>query len=149
MLWVRTPFRRGVFYTTLCVNVCQWLAAGRWFYPVPSTNKTDRHDINRTLLKMALNTLTLTLTLYIVFYNTIQTVIIIRIERFHWVATYFFNRVYMIFFLDVHDKIYNSLIWVWSTRRPDLSENKNLTKYNCSTIVVCSCLKPRIDEPRY
>jgi hypothetical protein len=41
--------------TTLCNKVCQWLAAGRWFSPVSSTNKTG------ILLKVALNTITLTL----------------------------------------------------------------------------------------
>ena len=47
-LWVRTPLRRGVLDTTLCDNVCQWLATGRWFSldtPVSSTNETDRYDI--------------------------------------------------------------------------------------------------------
>jgi len=41
--------------------------------PVSFTNKTDRHDITEILLKVALNTLTLTLTLYAVsgFINTI------------------------------------------------------------------------------
>ena len=44
--------------TTLCDQVCQWLATGRWFSPgTPgsSTSKTDRHDIAEILLKMALN----------------------------------------------------------------------------------------------
>jgi len=39
------------------------LAAGRWFSPctpVSSTTKTDRHDIAEILLKVALNTITLT-----------------------------------------------------------------------------------------
>jgi hypothetical protein len=61
-LWVRIPLRRGVLDTTLCDKVCQWLATGLWFSPgtpVSSINKTDRHDI---LLKIVLNTLTLTLT---------------------------------------------------------------------------------------
>jgi hypothetical protein len=52
--------RRGVLDTTLCDQVCQWLAAGRWFspdIPVSSTNKTDRHDITEILLKVALNTI--------------------------------------------------------------------------------------------
>ena len=56
-LWVRTQLRRGVFDTTLCDKVCQWLATGRWFSlgtPVSSTNKTDRHDITEMLLKVAL-----------------------------------------------------------------------------------------------
>ena len=48
----------------LMTGVCQWLEAGRWFssgIPVSSTNKTDRHDIAELLLKVALNTITLTL----------------------------------------------------------------------------------------
>ena len=63
-LIVRIPLRRGVLDTTLCDKVCQWLAAGLWFSqstPVSSTNKTDRHDIAEILLKVALNTITLTL----------------------------------------------------------------------------------------
>ena len=31
-----------------------------WFSPVSSTNKTDLHDITEILLKVALNTITLT-----------------------------------------------------------------------------------------
>jgi hypothetical protein len=45
-------------------KVSQWLAAYRWFSPgTPfySTNKTDSHDNGEQLLKMALNTITLTL----------------------------------------------------------------------------------------
>jgi hypothetical protein len=54
---------RGVLVTTLCDKVCQWPPAGRWFSPgtlVSSTNKTDRHAITEILLKVALNTITLT-----------------------------------------------------------------------------------------
>jgi len=57
MFWVRIPLRRGVLDTTLCEKVCQWLAAGRWFSRVSSTNKTDRHDITEILMKVALNTI--------------------------------------------------------------------------------------------
>ena len=59
-LWVRTQHMRGTFDTTLYDKVCQWLAAGRCFFPgspVSSTNKTDRHDITEILLKLALNTI--------------------------------------------------------------------------------------------
>ena len=59
-LWVRIPLRRCVLDTTLCDKVCQWLASGRWFSPgtpVSSTNKTDCHDKNNILLKVALNTI--------------------------------------------------------------------------------------------
>jgi len=54
----------GVFDTTLCDKVCQWLATGQWFSPgtpVYSTNKTDRYDIAKILLNVTLNTITLTL----------------------------------------------------------------------------------------
>ena len=62
-LWVQIPLRRGVLDTTLCDKVCQWLVTVRWFSPstsVSSTNKTDRHDIAEILLRVALNTITLT-----------------------------------------------------------------------------------------
>jgi len=63
MFWVRIPLKRGVLETKLCNKVCQSLAAGRWFSPgtlVSSANKTDCHDIAEILLKVALNTITLT-----------------------------------------------------------------------------------------
>jgi hypothetical protein len=44
--------------TTLCDELCQWLATGRWFspgLPVSSTNKNDRHDITEILLKVTIN----------------------------------------------------------------------------------------------
>jgi len=50
---------RGVLDTTLCDNVCQWLAISRCFFPctqVSSTSKTDRHDKTEILLKVAFNT---------------------------------------------------------------------------------------------
>ena len=62
-LWVWILLRLGVHDTTLCDKVCQWLATGRWFSPgtlVSSTNKTDRHDITEMLLKVVLNTITIT-----------------------------------------------------------------------------------------
>ena len=49
MLWVRILIRARC--TTLCDNVCQWLATGRWFspcLPVSYTNKSDRHDISES-----------------------------------------------------------------------------------------------------
>ena len=45
----------------------QWLTAGLWFSPgtlVFCTNTTCRHDLTAILLKVAYNTVTLTLTLY-------------------------------------------------------------------------------------
>ena len=65
-LWVRIPFRRGVLDTALCDKVCQLVAAYRWLSPgtpVSSTNKADSNDIAEILLKVALNIMTVTLTL--------------------------------------------------------------------------------------
>jgi hypothetical protein len=58
MMWVRLPPRARS--TTLYDQGCQWLTAGGVFSPGPpvsSTNKTDRHDITKILLKVALNTI--------------------------------------------------------------------------------------------
>ena len=38
------------------IKFCQWLATGRWFSPVSSSNNTDHHDITEILLKVVLNT---------------------------------------------------------------------------------------------
>jgi len=32
-LWIRTRPWRGVFDTTFCDKVCEWLATGQWFTP--------------------------------------------------------------------------------------------------------------------
>ena len=53
-------WRRGVFDTTLCDKICQWLATVRWFSPgtpVSSTNKIGLHHITEVLLKVTLNTI--------------------------------------------------------------------------------------------
>jgi hypothetical protein len=58
MLWVRSSIRARC--TTLCDNVCQWLATGRCFSLgtlISSTNKTDRHNITEILLNVVLNTI--------------------------------------------------------------------------------------------
>jgi hypothetical protein len=54
------PLRRGLLDTTLCDKVCQWFSPGT---PVSSTNKTDHHGITEILLKVALNTITLILSM--------------------------------------------------------------------------------------
>jgi hypothetical protein len=59
MIQCQTRTWWGVLDATLCDQVCQWLAAGRCT-PVSSTNTTDRHHITEILLKVALNTITLT-----------------------------------------------------------------------------------------
>jgi len=45
---------RDVLDTTLYDKVCQWFSLGT---PVSSTNKMNRHDITKILLKVALNTI--------------------------------------------------------------------------------------------
>ena len=53
---------RDVPDTTLCDKICQWLATGQGFSlgTVVSSNKTHHYDIAEILLKVALNTITLT-----------------------------------------------------------------------------------------
>ena len=52
----------GMLDKTLCDKVWQWLVVGGWFSPVSSTNKAQRHDTTEILLKVAQNTIILTLT---------------------------------------------------------------------------------------
>ena len=76
-LWFVNDLRQvgGLSMTCGRSVVCQWLPAGRWFSPgltagrrfspgtpVSSINKTDRHDITETLLREALNTITISIT---------------------------------------------------------------------------------------
>jgi hypothetical protein len=48
---------QGVLKTTLCDKVCRWLSTGS---PISTTNKIGSHDVTQILLKVALNTITLT-----------------------------------------------------------------------------------------
>ena len=57
---------QGVLDTTLCDKVCQW------FSPISSTNKTDHHDKIEILLKVALNTITLTIKCH---FNTVASLL--------------------------------------------------------------------------
>ena len=54
------PLGQGVLDTTLCDKVGQSLATGQWFSPDFLINKTDCHDITEIVLKVALNTISLT-----------------------------------------------------------------------------------------
>ena len=54
-------------------KVCQWHVTVRWFSPgtpVSSTNKTDCHDITELLLKVVLNTITLTQMFFFYYFST-------------------------------------------------------------------------------
>ena len=81
-VWIQ--LRRGVLDTTLCDKVCHWHAAGQWFSlgtTVSSTNKTNCHNISEILLKVALNTITLTLTHYEVLLKKIIEHTVLKRER--------------------------------------------------------------------
>ena len=55
--------KQSVLDITVCDKVCQLPAEGRWFSPgtpVSGTNEIDHRDITEILLKVALNTITLT-----------------------------------------------------------------------------------------
>jgi len=52
VIYQRHELRQGVLDTTWCDKVCPWLATGQWFSlgsTISSTNKTDRHDIIKTI----------------------------------------------------------------------------------------------------
>ena len=53
--------RRDVLDTTLCDKVCRQVGGFCLCTSVFSTNKTDCHDIAEKLLKVALNTITITI----------------------------------------------------------------------------------------
>ena len=59
-----SKFESRTWLGVLDITVYQWHTAGLWFSPgtlVSFTNKTDSHAIAEILLKVALNTMTLTL----------------------------------------------------------------------------------------
>ena len=63
-LWVRIPLRLGDLNTSLCDKAGLWRAS-LWLSPhtlVSSTNKIYHHNITEILLKVALNTITTTMT---------------------------------------------------------------------------------------
>ena len=78
-------------YEMECDKIRQLLVKIRWVFPgtpVSSANKTDHHDIIETLLKMALNTITGTLFMWIgvcsnktVEYNTVKPVHVVTSIR--------------------------------------------------------------------
>ena len=56
----------------ICDKVCQWLVAGQWFsqgITVSSTDEIDCHNIAEILLKMALNSIAITLCQSLVKYS--------------------------------------------------------------------------------
>jgi hypothetical protein len=79
-----------VLDTTLCYKVCQWLVPDQWFSPgssVSSTNKTDGHDITEILLKVALNTITITPSRFhnvMLHHQTLKTLLSIVSSTWSW-----------------------------------------------------------------
>jgi hypothetical protein len=112
--WI--PLRRCVLDTTLCDKVCQWLAPGRWFSPVSSTNKTDRYDITEILLKVALNTLTLTITLDCIWCEIHKQLVAMKLSSVCSKSKeHLFQRLYTNFLINTSD--------VWCLQVP-LSQQK-------------------------
>jgi hypothetical protein len=119
-LWVRIPLRWGVLDTILCDAVYQWFTAGRWFSQgtlVSSTNKTDLHDITEILLKVALNTITLTPIQFKILQTSISAINVIRLFLSPWylytcTCTFFVCQYYQQFFLTFRKfcKVYNDFI---------------------------------------
>ena len=95
--------------TTLCDKVCQWLVTGLWFSPstpVSSTIKTDSHDITVILLKVTLNTLTLTLS-NASYISSGSKMSFHRLSHSSIISVYFYiflnifsSRIYMIYLLQ-------------------------------------------------
>jgi uncharacterized membrane protein YidH (DUF202 family) len=86
-LWVRTSLR-WVVLDKLFDQVYQWLAACQWFSLVSSTNKTDRHNIAKILLKVALNTITYLLNSYLDIFWVVK----------YQFSAWFYFMLYFIFF---------------------------------------------------
>jgi hypothetical protein len=105
LTWVWILLRRDVLNTTLCDKLWQWLAKSRWFSPgtsVSSTNKTDRHDITKILLKVALNTIIL------------KTHIVLLILTPLYVNKYRYDTYYKELRVKTHTEIvtnFTQLIW--------------------------------------
>jgi hypothetical protein len=119
-LWVRIPLRRGVLDTTLCDKVCHWFSPGT---PVSSANKTECHDITEILLKVVLNTRTLTL------WN-IQGIFVFSLLYF-WLSSSFFIQFYIYFIITPKND--GMFFFDWLTNVQCILENN---KQNCLYVFV-------------
>ena len=106
---------RCVLDTTLCDQVCQWLAIVLWFSPgtsVSSINKTDHNDKTQILLKVASNTINQTCIKDIISY--IQS----------WYKMWITNMIFLSFY-----EIFSILTWLLLSlceQTSDLSIGYNL-----------------------
>ena len=112
MLWARISTRARC--TTLCDNVCQWLATGRWFSPgppMPPTNKTERHDITEIVLKVAINTIKQTNTCSIRFAMHVYMVVKFLLLT---MSTLYEIIVWWIFVVHVWQIVMSTLYFMWN-----------------------------------
>jgi hypothetical protein len=54
------PVHFEVYSIQHVITFCQWLVTGRWFSPGTLVSSTNKYDITEILLKVALNTITMT-----------------------------------------------------------------------------------------
>ena len=130
MLWVWIPFIRDVLNTTLCDKFCQWLATGPWFspsIPVSSTNKTDHHNITEILLKVALNTISQTLTQIQFFLKYMKHLILTRSEKNKSVWKFLLLVLCVYIFACVKYSFHQQgPSWLWSYSSCDQGDVRNI-----------------------
>jgi hypothetical protein len=135
MLWVLIPFRRGVFDTTLCDKVCQWLEAGCWFSPgspVSSTYKTDCHDIAEILLKVlkaALNIISHVFILTVVILFRVRIPLVFR--NHFWCIVIFIAFQFKYMYLFLFHNCWKVPIW---TKNLDIKSSVALFAKICKCI---------------
>ena len=113
-------------------NVFQWLPAGWWFSqgtPVSFTNKTDRHDITEILLKVALNTITLTLVCKVFYRCVIKQFKSKQILVIHTFLCYFRRKKQMWQFYSCQTK-WSPGITIWCTENI-LRTAKGISTFKC------------------
>ena len=92
---------RGTLDTILCDQICQSIAADRYFSPVTpvfSTNKTNHHDMTEILLCVALNSITLTLLIVLIEKIGNQLSVI---KILYWFCAAIIHSLYPCIFLSV------------------------------------------------
>ena len=128
LTWDRSVIFSG--YTSFLLETDRWFSPGT---PVSSTNKTDHHEITKILLKVALNTITLTL---------ITESIHLLDNNYSLVVSSFLLRIYCLWWTSRHTRK-NKGRWfspgtpVSSTNKTDRHEiTKILLKVALNTITL-------------
>ena len=123
IVWFFLPQHNNVLNTTVCDKVCEWLVAGRWFSPgtlVSFTNKIDHKDIAETFLKVALISITVTLSKL---QYTIIIIIIIIIRP---------NKKICVFTVTCQKSFYYRQNWKWSFPVPESNSSISFSKFPVS-----------------